>query len=184
MNIVKKIHEVTVNTTTLLHILRKLTIRKLDLWSWDPSQLCLAIRTYDHPKTQKKTSKWRETCDGRQQGRSTYPPQPGAMGGPYLWLDVLFRTSSSGPLVCSWPTPYMADWRRNWRLLLCDFTSGSTITSACFVFAGNLINPSRLSACTWLWGDVFNEEIPHQGDFLDFIFLFLTWHFDELTVGL
>lgn len=47
------------------------------------------------------------------------------------------------------------------------------------------INPNRLSACTWLWGDVFNEEIP-QGDFLDFIFSFLTCHIccEELTVGL
>lgn len=45
--------------------------------------------------------------------------------------------------VCSWSTPYLADWRRNWQLSLCCFTSGTTITSAWFVFAGNLINPSR-----------------------------------------
>ena len=43
MNIVKKFHNGKVNITKLLHVLDKLTIRKLDPRSSDPSQLLLAI---------------------------------------------------------------------------------------------------------------------------------------------
>jgi len=50
MNIVKKVHEVNANTTKLLQILSKLTIRKLNVRSRDPSQRRLAIRPYDHTK--------------------------------------------------------------------------------------------------------------------------------------
>ena len=82
-------------------------------------------------------------------------------GGSLLLIGRSVQNLLQWTSVCSWLTPYMEDWRRNWRLSLCYFTSGTTITSACFVFAGNLINPSRLSD----WNVVFNEDIT-QGVFL------------------
>ena len=50
MNIVKKFHEVNVNITKLLHILRKLTIRKLNLRSRDLSKQVLCNPSLRSPK--------------------------------------------------------------------------------------------------------------------------------------
>ena len=83
MNIVKKCLNENVNMTKLLHILSQLTIRKLDPRSSDPSQLCLAIRTHDHPKNPKENFKLKRNSRWPTTRTLDLPSSTGAMGGPY-----------------------------------------------------------------------------------------------------
>lgn len=139
MNIVKKFLNDNVNITKLLHIVSQLTIRNLDPRSSDPSQLRLVIRTHDHTKNPKENFKLKRNSRWPTTRTLDLPSSPGAMGGPYRWLVLSSRASSTGPPVNIKLTPYMENWGENWQVPLCDFTSCSTKTSACARFAGKLI---------------------------------------------
>lgn len=99
MNIVKKFHNGKVNITKLIHVLDKLTIRKLDPRSSDPSQLLLAIWTQDLPKNPKENFKMKRNSRWPTTRTLDLPSSPGAMGGPYRWLVLSSRASSTGPPV-------------------------------------------------------------------------------------